>query len=950
MSAAPEPSASQPTHLTDELLARELPELQERRRRVQPSLPDDAATVRSHLVGLALSGGGIRSASFNLGLLQALCAFGLLRHVDYLSTVSGGGYIGSFLSTLLADPKAKMCQDNPVLRCHLLGTSSGAQPNRVRDFVRGGQYLNHPVVFSNRYLMGLIFNNVALFSGLLAVCVAIAWLWRWLLDEDEHARFLHLGSGGLILEWHRPFLPAILVFSVWLLVWCGYLLARVFFRVTYPRTLTQVLLLLAFACFLIGGTVFLATPNPSIIGTTPGAGKQAPVLAGAVDTQSPGQHLTISLPHEYLAPLLLLLLLLALVPFLRPKDLIRSGVAPQNKFQSWVFGITSFALLIGVPLAVVYWFARHDFGGYYAHRTDENGAGAGIDMSEIDVRRWNHFWGQIVREAEAPESSHSQGKYLWSRLDEKARASIRNRDFQKEVALWSFPKDQNVKDRKKHVLEQLNECLKTSDFTKNAIEDMDAHPTTKAVIEHQPAWTKASSMLERWHRGGLDEREQLQLNRYLLEASYPYAIWPQVTIRRPMAMALDQQRRACWFFGCLGIYVIAGLLVNFNRTSAQGYYRERLAEAYFHEHVPGTVFDPPLSELDTASRGGPYHLLTGTLNFLPNVWRLVSGKRPHRRNTTAGFLFSRLWCGSEETGYLPTSDYHRGRLQLSDAMAISGAAFTPFQATNPLLSLLLLVLNMRLGHWLPYPRQGSTGWLSWFWKRPTTLSLLADSVWDPRESHFAFLSDGGHHENLGVEPLLQRRCRLIISSDAGCDHGHDFADLLRLERLSRLLNHGQLHGPAPNRGGLPLHLVQPHGEHNPRSAYPPHPRDVRLCPRHLIIGRIEYPDFDNSKQPEYGYFVYLKPSLTGDEANDLLGYAAAYPEFPHDPTPDQLYGIDRYESYRQLGFHIGKRLCEALQAPTLTGPPDMWDPKFDLWERLDAWIARENAEGTMPGS
>jgi hypothetical protein len=51
-------------------------------------------------VGLALSGGGIRSAVFNLGLLQALDSTGLLRRVDYLSTVSGGGYIGVCYSWL----------------------------------------------------------------------------------------------------------------------------------------------------------------------------------------------------------------------------------------------------------------------------------------------------------------------------------------------------------------------------------------------------------------------------------------------------------------------------------------------------------------------------------------------------------------------------------------------------------------------------------------------------------------------------------------------------------------------------------------------------------------------------------------------------------------------------------------------------------------------------------
>ncbi len=50
------------------------------------------------LTGLALSGGGIRSATFALGVLQGLASRGLLRRFDYLSTVSGGGYIGSWLA------------------------------------------------------------------------------------------------------------------------------------------------------------------------------------------------------------------------------------------------------------------------------------------------------------------------------------------------------------------------------------------------------------------------------------------------------------------------------------------------------------------------------------------------------------------------------------------------------------------------------------------------------------------------------------------------------------------------------------------------------------------------------------------------------------------------------------------------------------------------------------
>ncbi|MEA2327458.1 MAG: hypothetical protein QOE68_2417, partial [Thermoanaerobaculia bacterium] len=48
---------------------------------------------------LCLSGGGIRSATFALGILQALAGRHVLDKFDYISTVSGGGYIGSWLSS-----------------------------------------------------------------------------------------------------------------------------------------------------------------------------------------------------------------------------------------------------------------------------------------------------------------------------------------------------------------------------------------------------------------------------------------------------------------------------------------------------------------------------------------------------------------------------------------------------------------------------------------------------------------------------------------------------------------------------------------------------------------------------------------------------------------------------------------------------------------------------------
>jgi len=79
----------------------ELGEIKKRRRHAGYNESDSTA-LNSNLVGLALSGGGIRSATFSLGLLQGLRHLKLLHMFDYISTVSGGGYIGGWWSAWLS--------------------------------------------------------------------------------------------------------------------------------------------------------------------------------------------------------------------------------------------------------------------------------------------------------------------------------------------------------------------------------------------------------------------------------------------------------------------------------------------------------------------------------------------------------------------------------------------------------------------------------------------------------------------------------------------------------------------------------------------------------------------------------------------------------------------------------------------------------------------------------
>ena len=65
-----------------------------------------ATAAGTSAIGLALSGGGIRSATFGLGVVQVLAERGFLKEVDFLSTVSGGGYTGSFLTQRLGNGEA----------------------------------------------------------------------------------------------------------------------------------------------------------------------------------------------------------------------------------------------------------------------------------------------------------------------------------------------------------------------------------------------------------------------------------------------------------------------------------------------------------------------------------------------------------------------------------------------------------------------------------------------------------------------------------------------------------------------------------------------------------------------------------------------------------------------------------------------------------------------------
>ena len=89
--------------------------------------------------GIALSGGGVRSATLCLGVIRGLARNGLLRHFDYLSTVSGGGYIGASVGRLFRagvsakDVEAGIAKDNSMWLWWLRNNGRYLTPAGAKD-------------------------------------------------------------------------------------------------------------------------------------------------------------------------------------------------------------------------------------------------------------------------------------------------------------------------------------------------------------------------------------------------------------------------------------------------------------------------------------------------------------------------------------------------------------------------------------------------------------------------------------------------------------------------------------------------------------------------------------------------------------------------------------------------------------------------------------------------
>jgi len=122
---------------------------------------------RTDAVGMSLSGGGIRSATFCLGVVQVLAERGLMKDVDYLSTVSGGGYIGSFITSSVGG--GKDFKD--------IGKPYGPDTDSVRHIRQNAKYLS-PSDLKQRWMMvtGTIAGLLLNWTAPICILAILAWL------------------------------------------------------------------------------------------------------------------------------------------------------------------------------------------------------------------------------------------------------------------------------------------------------------------------------------------------------------------------------------------------------------------------------------------------------------------------------------------------------------------------------------------------------------------------------------------------------------------------------------------------------------------------------------------------------------------------------------------------------------------------------------------------------
>ncbi len=396
--------------------------------------------------------------------------------------------------------------------------------------------------------------------------------------------------------------------------------------------------------------------------------------------------------------------------------------------------------------------------------------------------------------------------------------------------------------------------------------------------------------------------------------------------------------------GVLLAVTAAAFFNNLNYVSVHRYYRDRLMETFMPDvanAVKTAKNDPATShEANTLAIQnaideqqpvcGPYHLIN------TNVI-LVNSDRPKFRGRGGdNFILSPLFCGSSATDWRSSDKFMDGQMTLATAMAISGAAVNPKTGCgghgitrNPLVSMLMGLLNIRLGYWALNPKQ-----------KPNKRRFSPNAIWPGlgelilnrylnEDSKYIQLSDGGHFENLGIYELIRRRLKLIVVCDGGADPDYTFADLANVIEKART-DFGALIMVDDTilSSVIPRHFAAKNSSD----------RTEVFARRGYFVADIIYAQLPDEKESLVGRLVYLTTTFTKHLNADLYSYRKEHKEFPDEPTSDQFFDERQFEAYRELGFQLAWNMIGAVQ------------PNDDLYEvfRRDTSVTTERQRTFIP--
>ena len=365
----------------------------------------------------------------------------------------------------------------------------------------------------------------------------------------------------------------------------------------------------------------------------------------------------------------------------------------------------------------------------------------------------------------------------------------------------------------------------------------------------------------------------------------------------------DRRTELLLWAGCVVVLYCFWALADVTQSSLYPIYRRHLSSAFVLGRTtrssPNTPSPTGVGDQDAAAR--PYTLpyrLTDMSSDFPEILICASanvsdyGVTPSGSNVTS-FVFSKNWVGGPLVGGVKTEDYERDTgfgespqswfTTLPTAMAISGAAISPSMGkmTRPAFRFFMAVANLRLGVWIPNPRRldkfrGRRG------PRARPQYLVREMFGrNHLNAPYLYVTDGGHYENLGLVELLRRKCKTIWCIDASGDKIDTF-DTFGGALLTAFAELGVTIDIDPVKDMAPPPARE--GSEEPRYVKAPYAK-----------GSITYADGTP------GSIVVVKAGVPEDAPWGIRSYLAQHPEFPCDPTLDQLYDGDRFDAYRALG-------------------------------------------------